>query len=87
MKGNPFLLPTLFVIDFFFMNYVDKTKCDLCFSIKKWKRKSPFKIVDISIKSSSILAELARFFESFDMKEAKAISGFDPKGIFTSQSI
>jgi hypothetical protein len=30
---------------------------------------------------------MARFFESFDMKEAEAISGFDPKGIFASHML
>ena len=34
LKGNPFFFHVLFVIDFWFMNYVDNTKCGSCFAIK-----------------------------------------------------
>jgi hypothetical protein len=50
---------------------------------RKWKSiPIPFKIVGISIKISSSLTKMKGLFESFNMKEAKCISGFEPKGIF-----
>jgi hypothetical protein len=47
----------------------------------------PFKIVDITVKISSSLAEMAGFFESFNMKEVEAHSGFDPEGVFTTHMV
>lgn len=45
--------------------------------IKQYFIPMSFKIIGITIKSSSNLTEMVGFFESFNMKEVKAIGGFD----------
>jgi hypothetical protein len=89
-EGKPFLLPC-FVCDIFFIY-------ELCRQYKVWstffdkKRKKqfipmPFKIVGILVKSSSNLAEMVRYFDSFHMKEVEAHKGFDQEGIFMTHMV
>jgi hypothetical protein len=89
-KGKPLILHQ-FVCDIF-ISY------ELCRKYNMWslffdkKRKQrfmpmPFKMIRITIKSSSSLNKIARYFEYFDMKETKTLNGFDPEGIFAAHML
>lgn len=47
----------------------------------------PFKFIGCLIKSIASLGENAQGFNAFDLKEAKATWGFDPKGFFTTHAV
>jgi hypothetical protein len=89
-EDKPFLLPC-FVCDNFFI-------FELCRQYKVWfslfdkKRKCQFvpmcfNIVGISVTSSSNLVEMARYLDSFHVKEVEAHNGFDPEGMFMAHTI
>jgi hypothetical protein len=84
-EGRPFLLPT-FICDQYFVDEVYKQyKNGPPFLIKKRKRQfisMPFDVANVTIRSLSHFIEVFEMLNAFNLKEAKPLKGFDPKGLF-----